>query len=367
MLLKFASRVTIELVSNSVKKFLHNNKRSVIVRWQGCKDVCMENMTHKTRRYLVDTLGLNIDLELWPESQKLPVYLQDSYEFQQTKLHNLPCLLMIALGEQGQTPAVIRKHAENIRVRWEGEVIYVRRNITAYNRKRLVQHKVSFIVPEKQLYLPLLGIDLREHFRRIRSEREQLSPSSQAVVINVLLDHNNHKYAPRELADKLGYSTMALTRVFDELEFAKIATTSRQGRKRFIEFPVDKRHLWEMAGKFLSDPVKKRVYVNEMSSQIPNVVAGLTALSRMSMLSAPARMTYAISSKAWKAIKGEDGLEQLPSIETNAIELEIWHYNPVTFATNGSVDSFSLYQSLKDSNDERIQIALEEMMEKIEW
>ena len=327
----------------------------------------MENMIHKTKRYLVDVLGLNIDVDLWSENRRLPVYLQDSYKFQQTTLHNLPCLLMIALGEQEQTPAVIRKHAENIRDRWEGEVIYVRRNITAYNRHRLIQHKVSFIVPEKQLYLPLLGIDLREHFRRIRSEREQLSPSSQAVVINVLLDHNNHKYAPRELADKLGYSTMALTRVFDELEFAGIATTSRQGRKRFIEFPVDKRHLWETAGKFLRDPVKKRVYVNRMSSQIPNVVAGLTALSRMSMLSAPDRMTYAISGKAWKTIKEEDGLKQLPPIESDAIELEIWHYNPVTFAINGGVDPFSLYLSLRDSNDERIQIALEEMMEKIKW
>lgn len=327
----------------------------------------MEDMIHKTRRYLGDTLGLNIDLEPWPEYQRLPIYLQDSYKFQQTKLNNLPCLLMIALGEQEQTPAVIRKHAENIRERWEGEVIYVRRNITAYNRKRLIQHKVSFIVPEKQLYLPLLGIDLREHFRRIRSEREQLSPSTQAVLINALLDRKHHEYTPKELADKLGYSTMALTRVFDELEFAGIATTSRQGRKRFIEFTVDRQHIWNSAQSFLRDPVKKRVLVNRMSSQIPNVVAGLTALSQISMLSAPERMTYAISGRAWKTIKEEDGLEQLPSIETNAIELEIWHYDPVTFAINGGVDPFSLYLSLRNSKDERIQIALEEMMEKIRW
>jgi hypothetical protein len=187
------------------------------------------------------------------------------------------------------------------------------------------------------------------------------------VVINALLDRKHHEYTPRELADKLGYSTMALTRAFDELEFAKIATTSRQGRKRFMEFPVDQRHLWETAGSFLRDPVKKRVYVSRISSQIPNIEAGLTALARVSMLSAPDRMTYAISGKAWKAIREEDSLEQLPSIETDAIELEIWLYNPVTFATSGNVDPFSLYLSLRDSNDERIQIALEEMMENIKW
>ena len=327
----------------------------------------MEDLIQKTKRYLVDTVGLKVDLAFWIENQRLPVYLQDSYEFQQTKLHNLPCLLMVALSEQEQTPAVIRKHVENVRDRWEGEVIYVRGNITAYNRKRLVQHKVSFIVPEKQMYLPLIGIDFREHFRRIRTEREQLSPSSQAVLICALRDRKQHEYAPQELADRLGYSAMALTRAFDELEFAGIGTCSRHGRKRFIEFPVDKRHTWETAQGYLRDPVMKRVYVNRMSSQVQNVFAGLTALSRISMLSAPDRISYAVSGKTWKAIEGEDGLKLLPSIETDAIELEIWHYNPITFATSDDVDQFSLYLSLKDSKDERIQIALEEMMEKLAW
>ena len=337
------------------------------MQWCDSKEVCMEDMIHKTERYLLDTLGLIVDIEVWPENQRLPVYFQDSYEFQQAKLHNLPCLLMVALGEQEQTPAVIRKHVENVRDRWEGEVIYVRGNITAYNRKRLVQHKVSFLVPEKQMYFPLLGIDFREHFRRIRTEREQLSPSSQAVVIYALLDNKQHKYAPKELADRLGYSSMALTRAFDELEFAGIGTCSRHGRKRFIEFPIDKRHMWETARSFLRDPVKKRIYVNRVSSQIQNVFAGLTALSRFSMISASDRVTYAVSGKTWKAIKGEDGLEQLPSIETSAIELEVWHYDPVMFATDGSVDTLSLYLSLKDHKDERIQMALEEMLERSKW
>ena len=60
-------------------------------------------------------------------------------------------------------------------------------------------------------------------------------------------------------------------------------------------------------------------------------------------------------------------MKLLPSIETDAIELEIWRYDPAMFATDGIVDPFSLYLSLKDSKDERIQIALEEMMEKLAW
>ncbi|EFB40206.1 MULTISPECIES: hypothetical protein [Parachlamydia] len=47
------------------------------------------------------------------------------------------------------------------------------------------------------------------------------------------------------------------------------------------------------------------------------------------------------------------------------IELEVWNYDPELFAKDGIVDPFSLYLSLQESKDERVEGALEEMMEKI--
>jgi hypothetical protein len=47
--------------------------------------------------------------------------------------------------------------------------------------------------------------------------------------------------------------------------------------------------------------------------------------------------------------------------------LEIWSYSPVLFAKNGVADRFSIYLSLQGTEDERVESALEEMMEQIRW
>ena len=67
-------------------------------------------------------------------------------------------------------------------------VVYVTTTLASYERKRLVQQKVPFIVPGNQLYLPELAIDLREYFRR-RSvpPTNGFSPSTQAMLITALL------------------------------------------------------------------------------------------------------------------------------------------------------------------------------------
>ena len=60
-------------------------------------------------------------------------------------------------------------------------------------------------------------------------------------------------------------------------------------------------------------------------------------------------------------------LTELPDREGAAFELEIWHYDPDLFAKKGCVDPYSLYLSLKETEDERVEAALEELMEKIKW
>jgi hypothetical protein len=48
--------------------------------------------------------------------------------------------------------------------------------------------KIPFIVPGNQLYLPDLGLDLREYFRqRSPTAQSALSPSAQAMLITALL------------------------------------------------------------------------------------------------------------------------------------------------------------------------------------
>jgi hypothetical protein len=160
---------------------------------------------------------------------------------------------------------------------------------------------------------------------------------------------------------------MTMTRSLDEIESANLGEVYQEGRERFWHLMEDKRTLWEKARPLMQSPVRRRVRIQRnISNEEGAVVAGLTALSHYSMLSAPSHHVYAISSDRWKILK-QSGLNELPYPEADAHELEVWSYSPTLFARNGLADPFSLYLSLQETKDERIESALAEMMEHVQW
>ncbi len=125
----------------------------------------------------------------------------------------------------------------------------------------MIEQKVPFIVPGNQMYLPMLAIDLREHFRRIREESPTFSPSTQVVVLHALLRAAGHVLIPAEMAPRLAYSAMTMTRAFDELETANLAEVTVRGRERCLRFTGGRKEIWGNALPFLRSPVSKRLLV----------------------------------------------------------------------------------------------------------
>jgi hypothetical protein len=60
-------------------------------------------------------------------------------------------------------------------------------------------------------------------------------------------------------------------------------------------------------------------------------------------------------------------VREIPSREPGALEIEVWSYAPSLFAEGEVVDRLSLYLSLKESKDERIEAAREEMVKGLHW
>ena len=116
----------------------------------------------QVKRYLHQTLGAEVSPTPWDEGTRLPFFLRKLYTFFEVQLLEASCLLMLDRNEQEQSPATVRKHMNQVQAKWDGEIVYVRARVTAYNRKRLIEHKLPFVVPGNQMYLPMLGIDLRE-------------------------------------------------------------------------------------------------------------------------------------------------------------------------------------------------------------
>ena len=95
--------------------------------------------------------------------------------------------------------------------------------------------------------------------------------------------------------------------------------------------------------------------------------AGLSALAYYSALAEPANPVFALEGKKWKGIKTGKNIRILEIVEPGACELEIWSYPPELFSKEGVVDRLSLYLSMQANDDERVESALEEMMDQVAW
>src|SRR5690554_3533125 len=149
----------------------------------------------------------------WGEAGNLPFYLQSPYTYYCTELFDQACLLMLSQTPEGETPAVVRKHRQAANRYFNGDVLYVIEAVSSYNRKRLIEQRVPFLVPGNQLYLPAMGVDLREYFRPGKqSEPRRLGAPAQAIVLREILLRDCTGLPAKDLANRLGYSPMTITR-----------------------------------------------------------------------------------------------------------------------------------------------------------
>ncbi len=249
-------------------------------------------------------------------------------------------------------------------------VVYVTGVLASYERKRLIEQKVPFLVPGNQLYLPDLGIDLREYFRqRPQAPDTALRPATQAMLITILLRKPwRPDWQPGEVVTELGYTPMTLSRAVKELTAAGIGTLRTEGRARWLHMERTAADTWDHAKPLLRSPVRRRIWTHPIPKLKPPHVrlAGLSALARYSMLAEPQWPVYAVSPAQWKAAT-ETGIEILPERLAGAGEWQLWRYNPALAPDREKVDPLSLTLSLQDEADERVQLALDELKERFPW
>lgn len=323
----------------------------------------------KIEQYLQEVLGLSSKVKPWVEAANLPYFLQDAFEFAAIELLGMTRVLMSS-RDQEFGASKIRKHLDTLLASTGICGIYVAAAMTSSERKRLIGQQVPFIVPGNQLYLPDLGIDLREYFRQCRQGNvdKGLSPATQALLIRSLTTTPwKAEVSPAELGEGMGYTVMTLSRAVKELEQREIVTVIAGGRARRLHFGGDARTLWRKALPFLRSPVMKRISAFPTTALMDHArLAGESALSSLTMLAEPAQPVYAIDAEHWKRAQ-EQGMTELPWPEIGSCQWQIWRYSPSIIPEGTSVDPYSLVLSLQEEKDERVQQALSEFEELLPW
>ena len=327
----------------------------------------MSSIFEKLENYLLESLGQTVKAEPWKETGGLPFYLGKMFQYAKVNLLGKTCLLLVADEEEEEAgPAKTAKHCMNVQTTTGLPCILVRETITNYQRKVLVSLGMPFIVPEKHIYLPGLGIDFKERYTKVtETTNHKLSPDTRFAILHILVHGPMTEVTPALLADQLGYTRMTMTRALDELRRAEIGTLTRKGKYRLWGFEGSRKDLWEQAKELLISSVKKKLWIGS-PLDFDKVVAGLSALDHYSMIAGPSLPVYAVGRREWKHRLAKQ-VQILPYPDQAILQLEIWEYDPKVFSSEGYTDPFSLYLSLRESQDERVQMALEEMMEAIKW
>jgi hypothetical protein len=327
-------------------------------------------MEAAVRAYLQDTLGIDALTTLWSGAGSLPYFLVDAFDLKALTI--LGCPVLLAIDKRADRPglASIRAQIDKIREVTGLPVLYATEALASYERKRLIEQKVPFVVPGNQLYLPHLGVDLREYFRKPAAPAQsEISPAAQAMLIAVLLGKPwRGEWEPAEVLGRLGYTAMTASRAAREVVAAGIASSDSVGRVRRLKTERTARETWEHSKPLLRSPVKRLVWVLPTDSlAVPELrLGGLSALARQSMLVEPSWPTYALSPSQWK-LASQQGAKTVPEPEPGALQLELWNYSPALVPDTALVDPLSLILSLQSDADDRVQQALAEIEEHLPW
>src|SRR4029077_15302817 len=117
-------------------------------------------LTKVFEKYIKKMLGTKVKIKPWKGSVKLPIFLRDLYEFHEIILFDELCIAAVERGGGVASPTAIKKHLNLLQEKFHGTYIYVCDTLSSYNRERLIECGIPFIIPGNQMYLPTLGIDL---------------------------------------------------------------------------------------------------------------------------------------------------------------------------------------------------------------
>ena len=332
--------------------------------------------------YLSATLGVMLNPREFPGKSKLPYYMHDHYQFMEISLFGQACIAMIE-NQNGQgEPAKVRKHVDLLRKTFNQPIIFVTAALSAYDRKRLIENRVQFIVPGNQMFIPELGMDLREHFKARIDKIEIMGPATQAMLIRQLctpwaISLQTDDYTIGRGYGALGlafdYSRMTISRSVKEMESLGLISLVNSLLNRIDSHPVQdvsikmsSAELWKKARRHMKSPIKKIVWLDKVPEPQPQalLVAGESALALLAsetMLADPKIPVYAMGLERYKDLINSKRVREVPKNEA-ACEIQLWLYEPMEiWKWSPCVDVFSLIMSFAHEDDPRIQMCISEI------
>lgn len=302
---------------------------------------------------------------LLPRSIELnvPLYLVHSYEYIAGKVFGQDVLFALAKTSSNFGVRQLEKQYEILGAEAKRPIVFVFESLKPHMKQGLIKRQIPFIIPDRAIFIPNQVISVAHVPSVAVEEKQSLSSWAEVFLIRQLLKGDLEGKTGLELSELLPISKMTVSRAFRELELSSLAELQQKAQSKTLHFD-NRDSLWQRVEKKLRNPVKTIVFVSSLPESSISRKSGISALSEMSMLADDRLPTFAISEQSFREALRTEKLKKV--FEEDAVSrMEIWIRDPKMLSADGCVDPISLYISLKDNPDERVQHELETLMKKI--
>lgn len=314
------------------------------------------------KEYLEKTLHQAVAVMPFVSPKKLPPYFASNYHLEIASIANSRFLLATPKAELGL--GLLRKEEKQLEKMTGFVVTLVLDKLNFYSRDRLIEENIPFIVPNKQVYLPFLGLALLGKGDRYLKPCAKISFLTQKLLLTALY-MKWRQVTVSKASLLLGVTKISITRAYDEIESLGLTYVTKASRTRLFSSPSSKRKMWEEIHPFLRSPLLQELPLAS-ALHLDAPYGGLSALAAYSLLNDNPYPTYALTKdKITKAIEGKT-LAPLGE-EAKTLVQEVGYFIP--FPSKQALDPLSvalLYED-KDDGNERIDKAVMTMLEEQVW
>lgn len=319
------------------------------------------------KNYLNEIFGGQVSIVATPEEQmnKLPYYIGSLYTLWKGELLNSHVYFARYKAGELLSPDQYKKHMDILQGMLEVPVILILKGTESYNRNRLIQKKVNFILENKQLFLPALLVDLKDYLKPDTARKDHLTPAGQYLLLFHIQKQSLNTTNYRQVTEIVPYNYLTVSRAVENLTSFGLCKTEGS-KEKLLRFEENKKELWQKALPFLTNPIKKTVYINDELPERFRILTGINALAHYTDISGAPMDQFAISVRDFQMLHKQGKIHMFSAYDGNYF-IEQWKYDPTGLAEQGFVDRLSLFLAFQDNKDERIKRELETMMEEIPW
>lgn len=310
-------------------------------------------------------LGRSINLLHRSKQQLKGISIGDSlsYNFYDGEYAGVP-LLLLEPKNVNPTPRDCAITSNRLFDLFGLPVVFILKSAPSYERQRLIDKNVFFVMGEKFACLPTLIAN--ERIRKTKPAK-RLTPVAQYILLYHLQVETLEGLSAREMTNKLPYSYESITLGITCLEDLQLCEKIvKDSRTKIIHFVAKGRDLWEKAQSGLINPVDKRIYCDGMDSSKQYCKCSINALAHYGRLNPDPFQMIMMSKKEFKSLEDANLLRNINEFDGNVM-IEIWKYPVVSNCEQEWVDKLSLVLTLKKDDDARVENEIEQIINELEW